>query len=61
MVNAHNAAAELTYEAFAKVYRATFAKMMSYKLTEVGSDVYASKLSDLADAYPDWAELVEAE
>lgn len=51
----------LTFEAFETLYRATFAKMMSYKLTEVGSDVYAEKLADLADAHPEWAERVETE
>ncbi len=58
ITNASGAAA-LTFEEFAKVYRATFAKMLGYKLTEVGSDVYCDKLADLADAYPAWAELVE--
>jgi hypothetical protein len=50
----------MTFEEFAAAYRATFAAMMSYKLTEVGSDIYAAKLADLADAYPEWAEIVEA-
>jgi hypothetical protein len=62
MTNANNAAAApMNFDEFAKAYRATFAKMMSYKLTEVGSDIYAEKLANLADAYPEWAEAVEAE
>lgn len=60
MVNA-NVVAEMTFEEFAKAYRATFAKLMSYKLTEVGSGIYAEKLAALADAYPEWAEQVEDE
>jgi hypothetical protein len=52
---------EMTFEAFAAAYRATFAKMMSYELTQVGSDIYAEELAKLADAYPEWAEMVEAE
>lgn len=60
MVNA-NAVAEMTFEEFAKAYRATFAKLMSYKLAEVGSGIYAEKLAALADAYPEWAEQVEDE
>ena len=51
----------LTFEAFEKLYRATFAKLMSYSLKEVGSAIYAEKLAELADAYPEWAERVEAE
>ena len=57
MVNEVNAGA--TYEEFAAAYKATFAKMMSYKLTEVGSDIYADKLA--APIFPEWAEAVEAE
>ncbi len=49
----------LTFEAFEKLYRATFAQMMSYSLEQVGSAIYVEKLANLADAYPDWAELVE--
>ncbi len=51
----------MTFEEFAKAYRATFAKLMSYKLTEVGSSIYAEKLAVLADAYPEWADQVENE
>lgn len=50
-----------TYEEFAVIYRATFAKMMSYTLKQVGSDTYCRKLADLADAYPEWAGKVEEE
>lgn len=56
-----NAAAVPTFESFAVLYKATFAKMMTYKLTEVGSDIYVEKLAALADAYPEWAEFVEAD
>ena len=56
-----NATAPLTYEAFAALYRATFAKLMSYSLKQVGSDIYAAKMADLADAYPEWAERAESE
>jgi hypothetical protein len=56
-----NANAAMTFEEFAKLYRFTFAKMMTYSSKEVGSAIYAEKLAALADAYPEWAELVEAE
>lgn len=52
---------EMTFEAFAVLYKATFAKMMSYSLKEVGSQVYVEKLAELAEAFPEWADAVEAE
>lgn len=58
MVNNNSA---LTFEAFAALYRSTFAAMMSYSLEQVGSGIYAEKLAALADEYPEWAELVEAD
>ena len=48
-----------TYEEFAKAYKATYKKMMSYKPSEVGSGIYVEKLAKLADEHPDWAEQVE--
>ena len=51
----------LTFAEFEKLYRATFATMMGYSLKQIGSAIYAEKLADLSDAYPEWAELVEAE
>jgi len=51
----------LTFEAFAALYRATFAKMMTYSPDEIGSGIYCEQLAELADAHPEWAEAVEAE
>lgn len=51
----------LTFEAFAALYRSTFATMMRYTPKQVGSAIYVEKLAALADAYPEWADLVEAE
>ena len=51
----------MTFEEFAALYRATFAKMMSYSPKEVGSAIYVEKLARLSDEYPEWAEQVEAE
>lgn len=62
MVNANNnGAATMTFDEFAKVYRATFATMMTYSPKEVGSAIYVEKLAKLADEYPEWAEQVEAD
>ena len=49
----------LTFEAFAALYLSTYKTMLSYSLNQVGADIYCEKLADLADAYPEWAELVE--
>ena len=56
-----NTAAAMTFEAFAVLYKATFAKMMTYSPKQVGSAIYVEKLANLADAYPEWAEQVEAD
>lgn len=50
----------LTYAEFEKIYRATFARWMSYTPNQVGCAIYAEKMADLADAHPEWAEAVEA-
>ena len=60
MSNASTAAA-MTFEEFAKAYRQTFAAMMTYSPDQVGSAIYVEKLAALAEAYPGWAEQVEAE
>ncbi len=49
----------MTFEQFEAAYRATFAKMMSYSPKQVGSAIYVEQLAALADAYPEWAEMVE--
>lgn len=56
-----NAATAMTFDEFAALYRATFAKMMTYSPKEVGSAIYVEKLAALADAHSEWAEQVEAE
>ena len=60
MVNT-NAAANMTFEEFAKAYRAAFAKMLTYKHSEIGSEVYLAEMVALAEAHPEWAEEVENE
>lgn len=51
----------MTLDQFRIEYTATFKKFMSYPSHQVGSQVYAEKMADLADAYPDFAEIVENE
>jgi hypothetical protein len=57
--NVNGAGALMAFEEFAKVYRATFAKMMTYSSKQVGSAIYVEKLAELSDAYPEWAEIAE--
>lgn len=49
----------LTFAEFETLYRDTFKRLMSYSPKEVGCAIYVEKLADLADAYPEWAEIVE--
>lgn len=51
----------MTFEEFRSAYRATFEKMMSYTLKQVGSAIYVERLAALSDEYPEWAEMVEGE
>lgn len=51
----------MTYEEFKKIYTETFKKMMSYNPNQCGSGVYADKMADLENEYPEFAEIAEAE
>jgi hypothetical protein len=52
---------EMTYEEFKTAYTAAFNRAMSYKPWECGSMVYAEKMADLAEDYPEFAERTENE
>ena len=49
----------MTYEEFKTAYTKAFASMISYTCNQAGSEYYADKMAELADAYPEWAEEVE--
>ena len=51
----------MTYNEFKTAYTAAFNRAMSYKPSECGSVVYAEKMANLADAYPEFAERAENE
>lgn len=51
----------MTLDQFRKEYTDTFKKFMSYPIHQVGHAVYAEKMADLADAYPEFTEIVENE
>jgi hypothetical protein len=45
---------DMTYEAFKAEYAALLARMLSYSIGQAGSNIYASKMADLVDAYPEY-------
>jgi hypothetical protein len=49
----------MTFSEFKAAYHALFDIMMSYHPNEVGSLIYAEKMAEMADTYPQWAETVE--
>lgn len=51
----------MTYDEFAAAYRAAFKAMNGYTLEQVGSQTYMEKMVELADAYPEFLERLEAE
>lgn len=51
----------MDYEEFKTVYINTFKTMMNYKPTECGASVFAEKLAELADEYPEFADRAENE
>jgi hypothetical protein len=53
--------ANMTYEEFVTAYTAAFNLAMTYKPSECGFTVYAEKMVDLSDAYPEFADRAENE
>ncbi len=51
----------MTYATFKAEYESLFKTMMGYKPNEVGSSIYAEKMADLADAYPEFEAMIDAE
>lgn len=51
----------MTYAEFKTAYTDAFNRMVAYKIGECGSDFYADKLADLADAYPAFESQLETE
>ena len=52
---------EKTYQQVKSEYKNLFKKMMSYKPDQVGAEVYAEKMADLEENYPDFVEKIELE
>lgn len=51
----------MTYETFKSAYTQAFKKLMSYGPDEIGSVLYAGKMGELAEAYPEYAARAEEE
>jgi len=51
----------MTYEVFKAQYTNLFEKMMAYSPSQVGSQIYAEKMSALSDEYPAFADRAENE
>jgi len=51
----------LTFDEFAARYRAAYAATFKYTPAMVGHALMIERMAALADAYPEWAEVVEAE
>lgn len=49
-----------TFETFKAEYLETLTRLMGYSPKQAGCKVLAEKAGELADAYPEWAERVEA-
>lgn len=52
---------QMTYEEFKVAYTDAFNRSMKYSPNEVGSSLYANKMSELSGTYPEFAEIVENE
>lgn len=50
----------MTFDEFKAAYTFAFKQMMKYTVKEVGSALWADRMAELADLYPEWAEAVEA-
>lgn len=51
----------MNYDEFKTKYEALVAAMMSYSPDQVGANIYAGKLADLVEKYPEFEELYDAE
>lgn len=49
----------MNYQEFSVAYNKAFTEMMKYKPNEIGSAVFAEKMADLSDKYPEFVEIIE--
>ena len=50
----------MTYEQFKEEYENLISRMMGYSPDQAGANIYASKLADLTDKYPDFEKRYDA-
>ena len=58
---AHKGKADITYEEFAKQYEDAFKRGDKYRPDQAGFNIYAEKMAELADKYPEYLERFERE
>lgn len=51
--------AEMNYEQVKAEYIKNFNAMMGYTPEQVGAGVFAEKMADLEEAYPEWIAIIE--
>ena len=51
----------MTYEQFKAKYEDVFKRMMQYSPDQAGAVVYAEELASLADEFPEYEMMLEAE
>lgn len=51
----------MTYQEFKKEYTEIFNRMMGYSPDQAGANIFADKMAELADQYPDFEERLEEE
>lgn len=49
------------FAAFRAAYIATYRRMLKYTLDQVGSHNACEEMTAMADAHPEWVEIIEAE
>lgn len=51
----------MTYEEFKAEYTALFKRMMGYSPSQAGASIYAERMAEMSDLYPEFAERAESE
>lgn len=51
----------MRYQEFKDEYIKTYNQMMKYQPNMAGAGIYAGRLADLSDGYPDYEEMLEEE
>jgi hypothetical protein len=50
-----------SFQNFRAAYITTYRRMLKYTLNQVGSQYACEEMAAMADAHPEWVEIIEAE